>query len=164
MPKKSDRPEHESAMSSLLPDVSLDEESPQDDEGQELENSRTKEEKNYSSAEPSSGDGSEANREGENQGSKAGSSDPQQISEDQSEMPVLPERRPELDQKIGPYVSDDVNEALEEVYLTLRRRFGKKASKSLIVEAALRYFLNDSMRRGKKGEISKWMRRVLDSA
>lgn len=151
-------------MSSLLPDVSLDEDSPQDDGNQELENSRTKKEKNYSSKELSSSHGPEVKGEGENQKSEAEADSPQRASGDQSEMSVFPDQRPELEQKIGPYISEDVNEALEEVYLTLRRRFGKNASKSLIVEAALRYFLNDSKERGPDSEISKWMRHVLDSA
>lgn len=166
MPKKSDRPEHESAMSSLLPDVSLDEDSGeegprQNDRNKELKDSSSKEEKNYSST----GQGQELKK---NAGEKStGGEDPSTDGQDSSrqgkEIPVVPEHRPELAQKLGPYVSDEVDEALEEAYLILRRRFGNQASKSLIVEAALRYLLSDCLNRGEESEAADWMRRVLGS-
>ncbi|WP_158705205.1 hypothetical protein [Salinibacter altiplanensis] len=161
MPKKSDRPEHESAMSSLLPDVSLDDESGQNDRKRELENSSSKEEKNYSSTDRSQ----EARENGAKSSSSGEPSSPDRWNSSKQEegMLVVPEHRPELAQKLGPYVSDEVNEALEEVYLTLRRRFGNQASKSLIVEAALRYLLSDCLERGEESEAADWMRHVLDT-
>jgi len=166
MPKKSDRPEHESAMSSLLPDVSLDEGSGEENSGQsngeeELKDFSSKEEKNYSSTEKGQelkkNAGKKSIREGEP------SSDGQDSSKEGKEIPVVPKHRPELAQKLGPYVSAEVDEALEEVYLVLRRRFGNQASKSLIVEAALRYLLSDCLNRGEESEAADWMRRVLGS-
>lgn len=159
MPKKSDRTEHESAMSSLLPDVSLDKESREDSEA-ELENSRSKEEKNYSSADSSS-QNSTAEDPDEGNGRSSSSKSSRDPYRDDNGVSVFPDQRPELKQKLGPYVSDEVSEALEEVYLLLRRTHGKGANKSLIVEAALRYFLNDCIERGEESEVSKWMDRVV---
>lgn len=161
MPKKSDRPEHESAMSSLLPDVSLDEDSGQSDRKEEVENSSSKEGKNYSSTDQRQ----EAEENGGKSNPKGDASTPDRrgSSEREEKISVVPEHRPELAQKLGPYVSDEVDEALEEVYLTLRRRFGNQANKSLIVEAALRYLLSDCLERGEESEAADWMRRVLDT-
>ncbi|MCS3698552.1 MULTISPECIES: hypothetical protein [Salinibacter] len=166
MPKKSDRPEHESAMSSLLPDVSLDEGSGEEDSGQsdreeELKDSSSKEEKNYSSTKQNQ----ELRKDGgkKSTGGEGPSPDGQDSSRQGKEIPVVPKQRPELAQKLGPYVSDEVDEALEEAYLVLRRRFGNQASKSLIVEAALRYFLSDCLNHGEESEAADWMRRVLGS-
>jgi hypothetical protein len=155
-------------MSNLLPDVSLDEETQDEDSDQErgdtqeeLQNYTSKEKKNYSSKKPPEGQGGRESQEGNKdvEDSANGNSS----SSGASEVSVIPEERPELRQKLGPYISTSVNEALEEVYLKLRREFGSDASKSLIVEAALRYFLSDHMRHGDKSEVSEWMRRVLDA-
>lgn len=80
----------------------------------------------------------------------------------QKRLQVTPNERPNLESKLGPYVSEEVDQALEEVYLLLRREFGGKASKSLIVEAALRYSLSDCLRRENESELSHWLERVLD--
>ncbi len=86
---------------------------------------------------------------------------PNKLDGPEEPLSVHPLQRPNLGQKLGPYVSDDVNRALEEVYLTLRRRFGGEASKSLIVEAALRYVLSDCLKRGADSELTRWFERVL---
>jgi hypothetical protein len=64
---------------------------------------------------------------------------------------------------LGPYVSADVDDALEDVYLLLRRRFGAQASKSLVVEVALRYILRDCLDREEESELMRWFDRVLDT-
>jgi hypothetical protein len=87
---------------------------------------------------------------------------PAPFDDPEQPLSVHPRQRPNLGQKLGPYVSDDVDQALEEVYLTLRRRFGGEASKSLIVEAALRYVLSDCLKRGADSELTRWFERVLD--
>jgi len=143
MPKKSDRKEHESAMSSLLPEVSLDEspdaDASDDDSSTELQNSSTSEEENYTSE-----------------------TAPEESRERvRSSLSILPGERPELQQKLGPYVSADVDNALEEVYLLLRRRLGGHVSKSLIVEAALRLVLSDYLQRERDSEVAKWMEKIL---
>jgi len=78
-------------------------------------------------------------------------------------LSVFPDNRPDLSQKLGPYVSTDVDDALEDVYLLLRRRFGAKASKSLVVEVALRYILRDCLDREEESELMRWFDRVLDT-
>jgi len=204
MPKKSDRSRHGSAMSQLLPDVSLEEEDPDDstdsendsqrgegDEGTdgrsqgaadapatsgenpakvrtaeeqsssstEVQKEGSKEDENYSSTDlPSEG------REGEDPspvetethspgGDSAGT---------ETRLSVVPDHRPELSQKLGPYVSTDVDDALETVYLILRRRFGARASKSLVVEAALRYVLSDCLDREEGSELMRWFETVTE--
>lgn len=201
MPKKSDRSRHGSAMSQLLPDVSLEEEDPDDstdsendarrDEGPagpspgagdapatggenrteartteeqfssstEVQNKASKEDEIYSSTDlPSEG------REGEDPspvetetGSPGGDS-----AGTETRLSVVPDHRPELSQKLGPYVSTDVDDALETVYLILRRRFGARASKSLVVEAALRYVLSDCLDREEGSELMRWFETVTE--
>ncbi|MFB6248458.1 MAG: hypothetical protein ABEL97_07805 [Salinibacter sp.] len=160
MPKKSDRSEHESTISSLMPDVSLDD-SGQDAAEEELEFSSSKEEQNYSSTNQHQ----EAKENVEGKGQKDGSSSTVRRgpSEKEERIAVLPDHRPELAQKLGPYVSNEVDEALEEAFLLLRRRFGSQVSKSLIVEAALRYVLRDCLQRGEESEVADWMEGVLNS-
>lgn len=183
MPKKSDRPEHESAMSNLLPEVSLDEEdsdeskaaNEESNSSTELQNSSATEEKNYSEASSESGS---LEPELSDQGGASSSSESSPGSQSREDgggadrgarenkdgrLSILPDKRPDLKKKLGPYVSKEIDDALEEAYLTLRRRFGGKASKSLIVEAALRYSLSDCLRRGEESEIASWMERVLES-
>lgn len=189
MPKKSDRPEHESAMSNLLPEVSLDEEdsdeskaaNEESNSSAELQNSSATEEENYSgtsSESERSESESAVQRESSRTSDRApGASDrapgaqPRKDSgendgvtreNEDDRLPVLPNERPDLKKKLGPYVSEEIDDALEEVYLTLRRRFGGQASKSLIVEAALRYSLSDCLRREEESEIASWMERVLE--
>lgn len=180
MPKKSDRPQHESAMSSLLPEVDLDEEeseeaSParegeQNDSSTELQNSSNTEEQNYSDSSSDSKRSRSKSRAQADSSSSSGSSpddsrrasNSTQKNED-PDLSVLPSERPDLKKKLGPYVSEEIDDALEEAYLTLRRQFGGDASKSLIVEAALRYSLSDCLRRGEDSEIASWMERVLKS-
>lgn len=175
MPKKSDRPQHESAMSNLLPEVALDEEESEetrpaaDEESNsstELQNSSNLEEQNYSDADPdseasASGSASDAPRKEQSGEDDGDSVEPSRKNENR-ELSVLPNERPNLKKKLGPYVSEEIDDALEEAYLTLRRQFGGKASKSLIVEAALRYSLSDCLQRGEESEIASWMEEVLE--
>ena len=164
MPKKSDRREHESAMSSLLPEVSLDEQdksehSETEETGTkersstELQNSSGTEQKNYSSTRKSSAHTASSEEGGEDRPS---------IGQERK-LPVRPTDRPNLEQKLGPYVSTDVDDALEDAYLLLRRQFGGEVSKSLIVEASLRFVLNDYLRRGEDSEVAMWLENVLQT-
>lgn len=183
MPKKSDRPEHESAMSNLLPEVTLDEDDPSEsgvageesNSSTELQNSSDAEEQNYkdtgSKPEYSQSELTEQQKSSPSSERSPGSQsleddgDPDRTPPRKSEkerLSVLPDERPDLKKKLGPYVSEEIDDALEEVYLTLRRRFGGQASKSLIVEAALRYSLSDCLRREEESEIASWMERVLE--
>ena len=205
MPKKSDRSRHGSAMSQLLPDVSLDEEdetrsgeedaapadapaeeksgsAPDEADASETSAQRTtelqnssdldrqrsaaKEDKNYSSVEEQFSE--ESRKEGsENRQPSAANATSRRDSGRRAPAPsglaVLPDNRPDLSQKLGPYVSTDVDDALEDVYLLLRRRFGAKASKSLVVEVALRYILRDCLDREEESELMRWFDRVLDT-
>lgn len=165
MPKKSDRKEHESAMSSLLPEVSLEQESATKEEtttdggdqkssSTELKNSSDLEEENYSSTEDSNDQTSSEDNDERRRRAVAV----------KNQLPILPSDRPDLEKKLGPYVSKDVDEALEEVYLLLRRQLGGNASKSLIVEAALRFVLNDYFRREDDSEVANWLEHVLGDA
>lgn len=187
MPKKNDRSEHESAMSNLLPEVSLDEEKAeqtsteergqqQKDSSTELQNSSSTEEKNSRTKDAGNQPDREESQASANalayqsvdQEGNHGSADSRSPAKGQQSpemtLPVFPDGRPDLDKKLGPYVSDEVDEALEEVYLLLRRRFGGKASKSLIVEAALRHSLSDCLRRGEQSEVVSWMSQILREA
>jgi len=154
MPKKSNRSSHGSAMSQLFPDVSLDEEetgaSP-DDASDDV------------SEEPPASESAELqkNSSTDNDGDQENSSSTVLQNYNPSLDPV-PASRPDLTKKLGPYVSPDVGEALEEVYLLLRRRFGPDASKSLIVEASLRLVLADCLDRGDDSPLVRWMDDVLD--
>lgn len=167
-------------MESLLPEVSLEddpeEEKPeQSDSSTELQNSRSTEEKNSSTAQKEVEDSSQAppntrtaetkpDARGSEEATSTGSPAPAQNKDTkavESYLEVLPPERPSLKQKLGPYVSQEVDEALEEVYLLLRRQLGGKISKSLIVEAALRYALNDYLQRGEDSEMAKWLKVVL---
>jgi len=145
-------------MSQLLPDVSLEEEpageSEQKDSSTELQNYRT--------TEASDEQSSEARSKPSQQG--AGTSEQREGHGSRSSLSVMPNQRPSLRQKLGPYVSDEVDVALEDVYLTLRRRFGGKASKSLIVEAALRYALTDCLKRRENSELVRWFEQVLSGS
>lgn len=183
MPKKSDRPQHESAMSNLLPEVALDDEEsdeekqePDDSESNsstELQNSSDTEGKSYSDSD-SEAENSKSESPTQSEFSSPASRDTQSHKDDEERsgnpkkkgkpnLPVLPSGRPSLDKKLGPYVSKEIDDALEEAYLTLRRQFGGEASKSLIVEAALRYTLSDCLRRGEESEIAAWMEKVLQT-
>lgn len=73
----------------------------------------------------------------------------------------VPPERPNLSRKLGSYISKDVEEALEEAYLMLRRRFGHEASKSLLVESALRKALNDYMKNREESDLVLWLKDVL---
>ena len=161
MPKKSDRPHHGTAISHLFPDVSLTEEENKTEKKKnsssaELKRERTQESQNYSSnsdqeqSAPSKADGKEES--------------PSTGAEKQpAKLQPFPPERPDLSQKIGPYVSEEVDEALEDVYLMLRRHFGSQANKSLIVEAALRYSLSDYQEREEESGLAKWLEQVLES-
>jgi hypothetical protein len=172
MPKKSDRNGHESAMQSLLPKVSLEEdpegESEQSNSSTELQKSSSTEESNSSTTQNRAQASSQAPTqkstpatEADAPASEEGTSSEKTSAADHS-LKVLPPERPNLKQKLGPYVSQEVDEALEEVYLLLRRRLSGKASKSLIVEAALRYALSDYLQRGEDSEVAKWLKVVLE--
>lgn len=189
MPKKSDRSDHESTMSSLIPDISLDEERSEEKSSSRTEeqNESSKEDKKKSSGESTSrGDrhvpnsqstssgksASEESVEGGGQKADGGNSTTGEISQSspapsQKEMsgeqllPVYPAEPPNLSEKLGLLVSTEVEDLLDEAYLTMRMEHGKKAKKSLIVEAALRFMLNDYQRKeGAESEISKWLDRV----
>ena len=213
MPKKSDRSRHGSAMSQLLPDVSLEEDESRNEEedsnedkdsahadapageksgtepedasasgesarrttelqnssDREQQRSTTREDKNYSSvegrfSEESRKQGSEDQQpSAANRASNATSTpESERRTSAPSGLTVFPDNRPDLSQKLGPYVSADVDDALEDVYLLLRRRFGAKASKSLVVEVALRYILRDCLDQEEESELMRWFDRVLD--
>lgn len=161
MPKKSDRASHGTAMSQLLPDVSLEEDDDkleatdkkpsQDNSSKELQNYRTNEDADGQSSDPQS-QSPQQDAEPSRRGGRLAS---------RSSLSVVPAQRPSLGQKLGPYVSDEVDAALEDVYLTLRRKFGGEASKSLIVEAALRYALTDCLEREEDSELVRWFDEVL---
>ena len=166
MPKKSDRPNHGTALSHLFPDVSLEEEQNETekkveqeerhDSSTELEESRTTDVQNYSS-------GKRAQLVTASEEGKSEESDPADAREQPTKLQPFPPERPDLSRKLGPYVSEDVDEALEDVYLMLRRHFGSKANKSLIVEAALRYSLSDCLEREEESGLAKWLEEVLNS-
>jgi hypothetical protein len=164
-------------MQSLLPEVSLEEdleeESEQSNSSAELQNSSSTEESNSSTAQdsaqatsqtppqastPATGPEAHASEEATSTVSPASA----KTNASDHSLEVLPPERPNLKQKLGPYVSQEVDEALEEVYLLLRRRLSGKASKSLIVEAALRYALSDYLQRGEESEVAKWLKVVLE--
>jgi len=150
MPKKSDRPDHGSAMSNLMPDVSLE-----DEEGGE---SRRKEDENKSTEEDQKVSTSEENIDVVEEWSVESDSGP---SESDAELVVYPSQSPDLSEKLGLLVSKEVEELLDEAYLSMRMEHGKKAKKSLIVEAALRFILNDYQEKGAtNSEISQWMKRL----
>lgn len=151
-------------MTQLLPDVSLEEdveedmesagESEQDGSSKELQNYRTIETSEDRSSEPQ---GSQSQPEGT-------ASKKRRYPYFDSNLSVVPDRRPNLGKKLGPYVSDEVDAALEEAYLILRKRFGGDASKSLIVEAALRYALIDCFEKREDSELVQWFEQVLSSS
>lgn len=150
MPKKSDRPRHGSTMSNLLPNVDLDPDastsSDEEDSTTEEQSESTVEEQNYTSAEEQ----------------KSSATSPQNSAPARASMlPVHPETRPDLSTKLGPYVSDATGDALEEVFLQMRRHYGSDVSKSLIVEAALRYLLSDSLEHGTNSELAHWLNRLF---
>lgn len=175
MPRKSDRNRHESTMESLLPEVSLEDdreelEAEESNSSTELPNSRSTEENNPSTVQeateapsqsPQANPASHVSEEATSTSSKPPPHNKQSKAAE-IHLEVLPTDRPNLKQKLGPYVSQEVDEALEEVYLLLRRQLGGKASKSLIVEAALRYALNDYLQRSEDSELAKWMKEVLE--
>lgn len=155
MPKKSDRPDHGSAMSDLMPDVSLDEGSSKDSEMTQEQKKSTKEDQSSSTSEEKNGGVSA--QESESADSDASS------SPSSSGLEIYPKQSPDLSEKLGLLVSDEVEELLDEAYLSMRMEHGKKAKKSLIVEAALRYLLNDYQQNGTAdSELSRWMRRVAE--
>ena len=150
MPKKSDRPDHGSAMSNLMPDVSLE-----DEEGGE---SRRKEDESKSTEEDQKVSTSEENTDAVEERSVESDSGP---SKSDAELVVYPSQSPDLSEKLGLLVSKEVEELLDEAYLSMRMEHGKKAKKSLIVEAALRFILNDYQEKGvTDSEISQWMKRL----
>ncbi len=155
MPKKSDRPRHGSTMSNLLPNVDLD---PESDEAKpdespnsttEEQNDTTVEEKNYRTTEKQSNSATELQEE---------------APPAHSGLPIHPNERPDLKKKLGPYVADVTSEALEEVFLQMRRHYGSDVSKSLIVEAALRYLLSDALEQGTNSELAHWLDQVFSTS
>lgn len=172
MPRKSDRNTHESAMESLLPEVSLEDDSEEEsaeenDSSTELQKSRSTEEGNFRTTQEQDEESPQAppktsDPRGSEEAAVTSSPASAQSNAVDHYLEVLPSERPSLKQKLGPYVSQEVDEALEEVYLLLRRELGGKASKSLIVEAALRYALNDYLQRGEDSEVAKWLKAVLE--
>jgi hypothetical protein len=163
-------------MSQLLPDVSLDEEDSRDEEDaaddasdqapdepdeEEPASKKSSEEPASSSAASSVETKSDSSTDTQNYSAKGGGGTGEAEADDLG-LAVQPGSRPELNHKLGPYVSDEVDDALEEVYLLLRRRFGRGASKSLIVEAALRYALSDCLKREGDSELAHWLTAVLE--
>lgn len=71
-----------------------------------------------------------------------------------------PDQRPDLDAKLGPYVSEEVRDALDDVYYVLRRRYGKSASKSLLVDVALRFCLADYAERGDDSALVRYVEEI----
>jgi hypothetical protein len=141
-------------MSDLMPDVSLDESSGEDPETVQEKKKSTQEEQNSSTSEERSG-GAAAQ--------KSGSSDTDAPSSSSSTLEIYPKQSPDLSEKLGLLVSNEVEELLDEAYLSMRMEHGKKAKKSLIVEAALRYLLNDYQQNGAAdSELSRWMQRVAE--
>jgi hypothetical protein len=142
----------------------------QNSSDRDRQRSTTKEDKNYSSVEEQfSGDSRKEGSENRQPSAthRASSASTKPDSERRAPaspgLTLVPDNRPDLSQKLGPYVSSDVDEALEDVYLLLRRRFGAKASKSLVVEVALRYILRDCLDREEESELMRWFDRVLDT-
>ena len=150
MPKKSDRPDHGSAMSNLMPDVSLEEEEDADSRRAEEESKSTEVDRKTSTSEEDAGTVEDRSLDSD--------SGP---SESSAELAVYPSQLPDLSEKLGLLVSKEVEELLDEAYLSMRMEYGKKAKKSLIVEAALRFILNDYQEKGATdSEISQWMKRL----
>lgn len=137
-------------MSNLMPDVSLEEE--------EGGGSRRKEEKSKSTEIDQKTSTSEENADTvEDQSLDSDSG----LSESDAELAVYPSQSPDLSEKLGLLVSKEVEDLLDEAYLSMRMEHGKKAKKSLIVEAALRFILNDYQKKGATdSEISQWMKRL----
>ena len=150
MPKKSDRPDHGSAMSNLMPDVSLEEEEGGDSIRAEEESKSTEVDQKTSTSEENAGTVEDRSLDSD--------SGP---SESDAELAVYPSQSPDLSEKLGLLVSKEVEDLLDEAYLSMRMEHGKKAKKSLIVEAALRFILNDYQeKRTTDSEISQWMERL----
>jgi hypothetical protein len=142
----------------------------QNSSAREAQRSSSQEDKNYSSVEEQfsqeSRDQEPKARQpsaGDRSSNGPSTQDAGQPSPTATGLPIFPDDRPDLSQKLGPYVSADVDDALEDVYLLLRRRFGAKASKSLVVEVALRYILRDCLDREEESELMRWFDRVLDN-
>lgn len=176
-------------MSSLMPDVSLDEEASgeknssraEEKKKSSKEESTSEEEQKISTEEESArrddkavpnvqvtpgegkgGDKSSGHESsGENDQSAAVTSEDETVREDC--LDIYPSESPDLSEKLGLLVSTEVEEALDDAYLSMRMVHGKKAKKSLIVEAALRFILSDYQQKGKlESEISSWLDRVAD--
>jgi hypothetical protein len=143
----------------------------QNSSDREQQKSSSKEDKNYSSVEEQFSEDSRKEKLTDRQPSAApdrasgatSTRDAVAPAPASSGLPIFPDERPDLSQKLGPYVSADVDDALEDVYLLLRRRFGAQASKSLVVEVALRYILRDCLDREEESELMRWFDRVLDT-
>lgn len=162
MPKKSDRSDHGSAMSDLMPEVSLDE---KEDGGSQEKKKSTQEEKKSRFAEEKKNSSKRGRAVDGAQGSEPGGSesDGPGAEERPMRLRIHPDRSPDLTEKLGLLVSKEVEEVLDEAYLSMRMEHGKKAKKSLIVEAALRYLLSEYQQSGAaSSEISDWMGRVID--
>lgn len=156
MPKKSDRPDHGSTMSDLMPDVSLN-------ESDETNSGTTQEQKKSTAEEQSISTSEEKNGPARTEESSSTSSDSATSPQSDSELDIYPKGSPDLSEKLGLLVSDEVEELLDEAYLSMRMEHGKKAKKSLIVEAALRYLLNDYQENGPtNSELSRWIRKVTE--
>lgn len=150
MPKKSDRSDHGSAMSDLMPDVSLEPEEKKSGTSQDQKSSTEEEQQSSTAEEVEATDVRDAKLD----------DDP---SESGGELAVYPSQSPDLSEKLGLLVSQEVEEALDDAFLLMRMEHGKKVKKSLIVEAALRYLLNDFQRGdASDSEISRWMEQVAE--
>jgi hypothetical protein len=141
-------------MSDLMPDVSLDEDDQPKPGIPEEQKKSTEEEQ----SKPTSEESSEVNtRE-----SKSADSDTVEPSSSDSGLEVYPDQSPDLSEKLGLLVSEEVEELLDEAYLSMRMEHGKSAKKSLIVEAALRYLLSDYQKNEvTDSELSQWMQHVV---
>lgn len=144
-------------MSNLLPNVDLDTEEDKEESATETQKGSSTEEQNYTSTEEQN-DSSVVKQ-------KDSSVELQNTAASTvSELPVHPAARPDLNKKLGPYVSDATSDALEEVFLQMRRHYGSDVSKSLIVEAALRYLLSDSLEHGTNSELSNWLDQLFSES
>lgn len=156
MPKKSDRPDHGSAMSDLMPDVSLR-------EGEETRSGTTQEQKKSTGEEQNISTSEESSSGASTQNSASTNSDAATSPQSDSGLEIYPDQSPDLSEKLGLLVSDEVEKLLDEAYLSMRMEHGKKAKKSLIVEAALRYLLSDYQENGAAdSELSQWITRVTE--
>jgi hypothetical protein len=72
------------------------------------------------------------------------------------------ETKPELPERTHGYVSDEVDQSLEQAASVLRNRYGKGFSKSLVVDYALRVALWDLRENADGSRLVQWLDQTLD--